>query len=581
VTEPAAQEVLERIAAAEPELLAGVDVGNLGDVPAEPGGGRAEEPAGQIDPVYDQAARRDIQANIVPGFNKDHQHFLFLRIGDRKQSQRWVAGISSSITSMDEALGFVREYRARRLADGVRAPAGLTATWVNIAFSHPGIRKLAGADEAKRFGDESFRQGLAERSTYLGDPTSAEHPGHRDNWFVGGPDNEADVLVIVAADNEQDLTTRVEEIRDGLDGLDVVYEQCAAALPGALAGHEHFGFKDGVSQPGVRGRLSEAPDDFITPRYPAAPTAGDEDKRPELYGKPGQQLIWPGQFLLGEPRQHTENLLDHADPPDPPTYPAWARRGSYLVCRRLRQDVSGFWDFAAAAATRTGTTPEHLASMMVGRWPSGAPLMRVATADDPALAGDEFANNNFLFDDDTRPLPLRPIPGYPGDNFPRAEGDILGTVCPHYAHIRKTHPRDTATELGKPHDSMLRMILRRGIAYGEPYLGAAHPDPDADRGLMFLCYGATIEDQFEFLTRRWSNLPNQPNDGGHDPVIGQRDSRGNRERYIDVPTADGSTVRITIERDWVVPTGGGYFFAPPISALTTALGGHGQPASQE
>ena len=97
---------------------------------------------------------------------------------------------------------------------------------------------------------------------------------------------------------------------------------------------------------------------------------------------------------------------------------------------------------------------------------------------------------------------------------------------------------------------MLRMILRRGIAYGEPYLGVAHPDPDADRGLMFLCYGATIEDQFEFLTRRWSNLPNQPNDGGHDPVIGQRDSRGNRERYIDVPTADGSTVRITIERDW-------------------------------
>ena len=34
---------------------------------------------------------------------------------------------------MDEALGFVRQYRARRLAEGVRAPTGLTATWVKNA----------------------------------------------------------------------------------------------------------------------------------------------------------------------------------------------------------------------------------------------------------------------------------------------------------------------------------------------------------------------------------------------------------------------------------------------------------------
>jgi deferrochelatase/peroxidase EfeB len=144
-----------------------------------------------------------------------------------------------------------------------------------------------------------------------------------------------------------------------------------------LAGHEHFGFKDGVSQPGIRGRLSDAPDDFITPRYPAAPSGvGAGDQRPQLYAKPGQQLVWPGQFLLGEPRQDTENLLDSAAAPDPPNYPTWARRGSYLVCRRLWQDVPGFWDFAASAAARAGITTEHLASMMVGRWPSGAPLAR-------------------------------------------------------------------------------------------------------------------------------------------------------------------------------------------------------------
>ena len=593
MTTPAALEALTEIAATESNLLGGVDVQNVGGEAVgatEPGGPTASvappaptpqpestpqpEPTpppvpDRTEPIYDRDARRDIQGNVVPGFNKDHQHFLFLRITDPAQARRWVARTAPAITSMDEAVDFVREYRARRLAEGVRAPAGLTSTWVNIAFSATGVSALTDADRLKEFGEESFRQGLAERSTYLGDPTSPEHRGHRDNWLVGGPHNEADVLVLVAADGPDDLAARVDEIRSGLSGLEVAFDQVAAALPGALAGHEHFGFKDGVSQPGVRGLLSDAPDDYITPRYPAP--AGDGDIRPALYGKPGQQLVWPGQFLLGEPRQHTEELLDQAPPPEPPTYPDWARRGSYLVCRRLHQDVAAFWDFAASAAGQTGVRPVHLASMMVGRWPSGAPLMRSPEVDDADLAGDEFANNNFLFDDETRPLPLRPIPGYDGDSFDRAQGDVLGEVCPHFAHIRKTHPRDVVSELGKPHDSQLRMIMRRGIAYGDPYQGPDDPASDADRGLMFVCYGATIEDQFEFLTRRWSNLPNQPNDGGHDPVIGQRDSRGDRERFIDVPVGDRQ-IRVTVDRDFVVPTGGGYFFAPPISALTTVLG---------
>jgi len=45
--------------------------------------------------------------------------------------------------------------------------------------------------------------------------------------------------------------------------------------------------------------------------------------------------------------------------------------------------------------------------------------------DDAALAGDPFANNNFLFDDDTRPSSLREIPGYAGDSFPQAKADML------------------------------------------------------------------------------------------------------------------------------------------------------------
>jgi deferrochelatase/peroxidase EfeB len=103
--------------------------------------------------------------------------------------------------------------------------------------------------------------------------------------------------------------------------------------------------------------------------------------------------------------------------------------------------------------------------MLVGRWPSGAPIVRTPSADDTALGEDSFANNHFIFDDHTRPAELKIIPGYPGDTFPQGMADFLATVCPHFAHIRKVNPRDSITDLGKPEDNLARTILRRGIPF--------------------------------------------------------------------------------------------------------------------
>ena len=520
------------------------------------------------EPVYDDEAAADIQGNIIPWFNKDHQHFLFLRFGGIDGAREWVRWLAPRITAMDEVLDFRREFRALRLRLGVREP-GLTATWTAVAFSFPAIAALAGDTDANAFGEQSFRQGLAERSTYLGDPTDPGHPGHRANWVVGGSDNEADALVIVAADDPNDLDAAVDEIldRSGAHGVMLLFGQRGDTLPGNLQGHEHFGFKDGISQPGVRGRRATSPDDHLTPRFLDA-----DDPHAVLFAKPGQPLVWPGQFLLGEPRQH------HQDPtvPAPPAtaFPDWARRGSYLVCRRLHQDVVGFWELATTAAAAMGTTPVRLASMLVGRWPSGAPLLRSPDADDATLAGDEFANNHFLFDDETRASALVDLPGYQGDTHRPATGDLLGQVCPFAAHIRKVNSRDSGTDFGVPADTFLRLMLRRGIPYGEPIAGVADPSPEleaAERGLLFAAYMASIEDQFEFVTRRWANSPVQPNVGGVDPIIGQRDLRGDRRRTVDLPTADGSTTTIELPEDLVTSTGGGYFFAPPISALRGVL----------
>ncbi len=337
--------------------------------------------------------------------------------------------------------------------------------------------------------------------------------------------------MIVGADVGAELDAAVAALRP--DGLRVVFEQRGDTLPGALRGHEHFGFKDGISQPGVRGRAGA---EFITPRFLAA---GDPHAR--LFAKPGQPLLWPGQFLLGEPRQDPQDLFAPAAAASS-GFPAWARRGSYLVVRRLRQDVEAFWSFVIDQAG--GADPIEHAATLVGRWPSGAPLSR-APLRRRSRARRRRARQ--------QPLPVRgrhapvgaaPDRGYGGDRFPPARGDVLGEVCPHFAHIRKVNPRDAGTDMGTPADTLLRLLLRRGIPFGPPLIGGG--DPAADRGLLFAAYGATIEDQFEFITRRWINSALHPRSGGRDPLIGA-------------------------DRPWVTPTGGGYFFAPPISAITDVL----------
>src|SRR5262249_31137060 len=140
-------------------------------------------------------------------------------------------------------------------------------------------------------------------------------------------------------------------------------------------------------------------------------------------GKPGQDLIWPGEFVFGYPSQRPDDL----DNPGPSGKggPDWMRNGSLMVFRRLKQLVPEYRSFIDEQAQALDMEPEALGARTVGRWPSGAPLVLAPMQDNPALAKDDLLVNNFEF-----------------------SADAAGRRCPFAAHIRKSYPRDDITPAG-------------------------------------------------------------------------------------------------------------------------------------
>jgi len=531
------------------------------------------------EPVLDV---EDIQGNVLPGFMKPHMRLISLVFGDVGQARAFLRGLD--VTSLKDVLGSrrrVREVRGLQPAgDKIGAvPDDLDDLWLNLAVSYTGLMKLAGRSERRwaevdAFTDNAFRLGLCARSAGLGDPVDSNAEGNPANWVVGGPGREVHLLIIVAADNDQRLARAARDVcRSAREhDLDILHEDTGMKLDDC--GSEHFGFQDGISQPGVRGRISEH--EFLAYRL----ILDEPDKW--LYGLPGQLLVWPGEFVFGYPASSPDPLV-----PGPVRVegPAWSRNGSYLVYRRLRQDVAGFWSFIAreAKALRSQDgfsdwTDDRLAAAIVGRWKSGAPLVRAPDEDNEALGTDRLANNSFGYATAAGTLTL--VNGQTsGGGWPQAVADPIGVVCPQAAHIRKVNSRATANDMGASRASLERRILRRGLPYGQRLPTPTDRDPaDGDRGLLFVSYQASIERQFEFLNTRWMGSPTNPRcPGGHDMLVGQNGRPGqNRQRHcLVLGEAIGSstlaTASIVADDEFVIPTGGGYFFSPSISALRNTL----------
>lgn len=516
----------------------------------------------------------EIQGNSILGFMKPRMGVMALSFGDIDAARKWIAGIALQVTTIEDMLPSRLAVRKERLER--RVSAGFTKVvetlddrWVNVAFSHAALEELLGKDE---FEDEAFKAGLAARSSLLGDPVEPGAEGNPRNWVFGGPGREADVLLVFGADREATMTEMMAKHGQAAQqaGMTVLYEERGGKLD--AEGHEHFGFQDGISQPGVRGRLD--PETYLTERTIAP------DVLPEawLYGRPGQYLVWPGSFVFGYETPGADPML-----PAPPALPgpAWSRNGSYVVYRRLRQDVAGFRAFAAEAAKdlsqqgMAGVTASTLEATLFGRWPSGAPMARVPGGDDSALGRDPLANNHFDFAADTPTLQL--AGGGTTNTYPEAHADPVGVTCPLAAHIRKVNTRDVASDQGGRRSSFQRRLLRRGLPYGQVLPESGLDPDDGDRGLMFLSFQASIVDQFELLNSAWMSDPISPRSpSGHDIVIGQNGQPGEgRQRNCTLFGRDqkGELTQgsVSAMKDFVIPTGGGYFFSPSVSAMQEVL----------
>jgi Dyp-type peroxidase family len=498
-----------------------------------------------------QLALDQIQGNVIPGFLKNHQHFHFFSITDAAAARTCLGKLHSSLSTAAQVLEAHRVWKAKRAKLG-HEPEPERVAFRNLALSAAGLRKLTSNAEVDQFADVAFKLGLLERSSFIGDPGEKAEPGHASGWVVGSPANPVDGVLIMASDHLAWLLEEAKKLTAEFSskGMKILHEDRGDVNAAPQAGHEQFGFKDGISHPSIRGRWPTAPYDFVSPR--TLPMDKSFDTVRADFAEPGRRLIWPGHFLFGYGRQKGDDTRTY-DSADRPKGPGWAKDGSLMVYRRLRQNPDEFSRFVEAtakalAAKYPGSAPDkdRLAALLVGRWPTGTPVAR-SPDKDIGLSGD--ALNYFLYAD-------KATPALPGDKAPNP-ADPEGHFCPLGAHIRKVNPRDQATDLGFAERTPPRSLLRRGITYAAK---------SGDKGLIFVAYQSSIVDQFEFLMRNWINKPNTPRDhAGHDPILAQ-----GAGRYFYLPIGK-EPEKIPVTGAFVVPTGGEYFFSPSMNFFKTTL----------
>jgi Dyp-type peroxidase family len=267
----------------------------------------------------------EIQGNVWPGFKKPEARFVFLRFDDTRKTREWLRSVLSRITTAEQMIPYLRDE---------------SKAWLNCSVTAEGLNLLAPdlySEILVKF--SSFEPicalvtGGVQRSIDLLGDTSFEQT------LIGRVDSPPHFVV----DIEGDHSNNVDDLTDSLLAVARKYGCTEELVLSGTAimgrdGHqqEHFGFRDGVSQP-----------------------------KPKTLDPDGD--VEPGEFILGLPREHREN--DAAPWSD---LPKWTDLGSFQVFRKLQQDVDGWHKQAEAVSKTFSISPNDAEAQMVGRTKEGA-----------------------------------------------------------------------------------------------------------------------------------------------------------------------------------------------------------------
>jgi deferrochelatase/peroxidase EfeB len=469
--------------------------------------------------------------------------FVLLRVKDAILARHWLADAPIS---------------------SAKAISPLPPSALQIAFTASGLRAL-GLDEAilAEFSTE-FSSGICgdeNRSRRLGDTANNKPQG----WQWGGIRAEEPHVLLMVYSGEGELKSTLNKLHQS--EFKAAFDKLYTLKSKTSGPEEPFGFVDGISQPLIDWQQSVSTDPHKRDRYGNLLALGEV-----LLGYPNEYGLCTGRPLLKNAATGSSRALPTAL--DAPGCRDLGRNGTYLVLRQLAQDVSGFWQFLDRHAGADLQQREQLAAAMVGRQRDGSPLM-ARTGSDIAGVAPHSSDNHFNYD-----------------------SDPLGRRCPIGSHIRRANPRtgDVPPGVTGPTSRLLRTlgfirrhpaddlvastrfhrILRRGRVYGsslKPEQALRVPPlkkAAEERGLYFICLGANIARQFEFVQNAWcmsSKFAGLPTEA--DPLIGNREplTSGSATDSFSQPQAGAPALRTEALPQFVSVRGGAYFFMPGLRAL--------------